>query len=192
MSESLELDSDLQALGGATAAVAERYVETIRQVASGASPEAAIPLLLLAVSDLTAAGARLGAIVDVVPAARFEPDDGPDPDVEPLRHSLVNLLDGVDEYHEVSDPLVSNDVTDGSLSNDLTDIAQALLVGLNHQRAGNLSEALWWWQFSYLSDWGERAASAGRVLLGLIAHLRLDVDPDVAGEAEFEALHADD
>ncbi|UFU03376.1 DUF5063 domain-containing protein [Ruania suaedae] len=192
MSDQLELDSDLQALGGATAAAAERYIETVRQVASGATPDAAIPLLLLATSDLTAAGARLGAIVDVVPASRFEPDDGPDPDVEPLRLSLVNLLEGIDDYHEVSDPLVSGEVSEGSLSNDLTDIAQALLVGLNHQRAGNLSEALWWWQFSYLSDWGERAAAATRVLLGLISHLRLDVDPDVAGEAKFEALHAAD
>ncbi|SEE90544.1 DUF5063 domain-containing protein [Ruania alba] len=192
MSEQLELDSDLRVLGTATAAVSERYLQTVREVASGATPEAAIPLLLLAVSDLTAAGARLGAIVDVVPAERFEPDDGPDPDMEPLRLSLANLLEGVDEYHEVSDPLVSTEVTVGSLSNDLADVAQALMVGLKHHRAGHASEALWWWQFSYLSDWGERAASATRVLLGLIAHLRLDVDPDVAGEAEFEALHSAD
>jgi len=187
-----ELDSDLTMLGATTAVVAERYLTTIREVASGTSPEAAIPLLLLAVSDLAAAGARLGAIVDVVPAERFEPDDGPDADVEPLRTSLANLLDGVDDYSEVADPLVSREVGSGALSNDLAGIAQALLVGLQHQRAGHASEALWWWQFSYLSSWGERAASAMRVLLTLIAHLRLDVDDDTASEAEFEALHQAD
>lgn len=184
-----DLDQDLTVLGVATAAVAERFLGTVREVAAGSSPDAAIPLLLLAVSDLAAAGARLGAIVDVVPAERFEPDDGPDADVEPLRTSLANVLDGVDEYTEVADPLVSAEVTSGSLSNDLADIAQAMLVGLQHHRAGHASEALWWWQFSYLSAWGERAASAMRVLLTLIAHLRLDVDDDTASEAEFEALH---
>jgi len=187
-----ELDSDLTLLGATTAVVAERYLATVREVASGASPEAAIPLLLLAVSDLAAAGARLGAIVDVVPAERFEPDDGPDADVDPLRTSLANLLDGIDEYSEIADPLVSREVGGGALSNDLAGIAQALLLGLQHHRAGHASEALWWWQFSYLSSWGERAASAMRVLLTLIAHLRLDVDDETASEAEFDALHQAD
>lgn len=186
-----ELDDDLRLLGATTAAEAERYLATVREVAAGASPEAAIPLLLLAVSDLAATGARLGAIVDVVPAERFAPDDAQDPAVEALRTSLENVLDGVDEYREVSDPLVSAEVGTSTLSNDLADVAQALLVGLAHHRAGHASEALWWWQFSYLASWGERAAAATRVLLSLIAHLRLDVDDEVAAAAEFDALHRD-
>lgn len=189
--DNTELDTDLLALGTAVAASAEHYLETTQKVASGDSPDAAIPLLLLAVSDLSAVGARLGAIVDVVPAHRFEPDDGPEFDVEPLRDSLMQVLDGVDEYYWVQDPVVGPAVSTESLSNDLTDVAQALAVGLRHHRAGNASEALWWWQFSYLSDWGESAASATRVLLSIIAHLRLDVDDDVAAEAEFDALHAE-
>ncbi|HIZ37960.1 MAG TPA: DUF5063 domain-containing protein [Candidatus Ruania gallistercoris] len=187
-----ELDQDLRVLGTALAAASEQYLETVRKVASGDTPDSAIPLLLLAASDLSAAGARLGAIVDVVPAERFEPDDGPEVDIEPLRVSLANVLEGIDEYHEVDDPLIGPQVSTESLSNDLADIAQALSVGLRHHRAGHASEALWWWQFSYLSDWGESAASATRVLLGLIAHLRLDVDDEVAAEAEFEALHSQD
>jgi len=186
-----ELDADLTVLAASTAHAAERYLSTVREVAAGSSPDAAIPLLLLAVSDLAAAGARLGAIVDVVPAERFEPDDGPDDDVEPLRTCLANVLDGIDEYSEVADPLVSAEVTTGALSNDLADVAQALLVGMQHHRAGHASEALWWWQFSYLSAWGERAASATRVLLSLIAHLRLDVDDETLADAEFDALHRD-
>ena len=37
-------------------------------------------------------------------------------------------------------------------------------------------------------DTDERAASAARVLQMILAHLRLDVDDDVAAEAEYEAL----
>lgn len=183
------LGDDLRALAVATAAEAERYLGTVTEVASGANPDAAIPLLLLAVSDLVAAGSRLGAIVDVVPEERFEPDDGPDPDAEPLRTGLANLLDGLDEYTQVVDPLVSASVTHGSVSGDLAVIAQALSQGLVHYRAGHVVEALWWWQFSYVSSWGDAAASALRVLLSILAHLRLDVDDEVAADAEFDALH---
>src|SRR5690625_1059077 len=183
------LDVDLLALSTATAATAEHFLTTTREVASGANLDVAIPLLLLAVSDLVTAGARLGAITDVVPAEQFEPDDGPDPDLEPLRLSLANVLDGLDAYSEVIDPVLSPRTGTARLSDDLTDIGTALAVGLQHHRAGRPDEALWWWQYSYLSSWGERAASAARVLLGVIAHLRLDVDDDVAAEAEFDALH---
>ena len=47
------------------------------------SPDIAIPVLLLALSQSLLAGARLGAITDIVPSERFEPDAGPDPDVDP-------------------------------------------------------------------------------------------------------------
>ncbi|ACQ78813.1 conserved hypothetical protein [Beutenbergia cavernae DSM 12333] len=184
-----ELDADLTDLAGATAGEVRRYLTTITEVAAGANPDAAIPLLLLAVSDLLAAGSRLGAIVDVVPAQRFEPDDGPDVDLEPLRRGLENLLEGIDEYTEVSDPLVTAEVAVVSLSGDLVTVAQAAVQGLQHFEAGHTSEALWWWQYSYLSSWGERAAAALRALLSVLGHLRLDVPDDVAAEAEFEALH---
>jgi len=49
---------------------------------------------------------------------------------------------------------------------------------------------LWWWQFSYLSVWGERASSVLRVVQVILAHLRLDVEDDVAAEAEYDALQA--
>lgn len=184
-----ELSDDLRALAESTAVEAEQYLGTVTEVASGAIPDAAIPLLLLAVSDLIAAGSRLGAIVDIVPDERFEPDDGPDPDAEPLRTGLANLLDGIDEYSQVADPLVNSSVQQGSVSGDLAAIAQALSQGLVHYRAGHVAEALWWWQFSYVSSWGDAAANALRAILSVLAHLRLDVDDDVAADAEFDALH---
>lgn len=182
--------TDLRALAGATAIEAERFLETVTQVAAGANPEAAISLLLLAISDVTAVGARLGAVVDVVPPQRFEPDDGAEPDTDALRLGLANVLEGVDEYREVPDPLVDSVSVISTISGDVADVALALLRGLQHHRAGNVVEALWWWQFSYLSAWGERAVSALRALLSLLAHLRLDVEADVAADAQFDALHA--
>jgi hypothetical protein len=181
-------DDGLQEIAEAVAAESRRYLTTVTEVAAGANPEAALPLLLLAVSDVLAAGARLGATTDVVPAERFEPDVGPDPDVEPLRAGLANAFEGVDEYVEVVDPLLGPTVEASTISGDLVAIAGALVQGLRHYEAGGVLEALWWWQFSYLSDWGERASSTLRTLQVMLAHLRLDVADDVATEAEYDAL----
>ena len=134
-------------------------------------------------------GARLGAMQDFVPQERYEPDSGPDPEVDPLRNGLANVLEGLDEYADLVDPVTSTEVTTGLLSVDLSSVAAALSHGLSHHRAGRVAEALWWWQFSYLSDWGDRAAMALRVLQGLLAHIRLDADDDLVAEAQFDALH---
>jgi hypothetical protein len=180
---------ELRRIGEETAADAEAFLDAVTEVATGSSSDIAIPVLLLALSQSLLAGARLGAITDVVPSERFEPDAGPDPDVDPVRASLANLFDGLDEYADVVDPLTNGEVVRGSLSDDLADVAADLAHGLRHYRAGRVDEALWWWQFSYLSTWGVRASSALRVLQSMIGHLRLDVDAETAADAEFDALH---
>ncbi len=169
---------------------ASTWLATVAEIASGAAPESAIPLLLLTTSQIQLVGARLGAINDVVLEDRFEDDTGPDTELDPLRAGLAQLLAGVDEYGDVADPVTSPEPTTGSLSNDLAIIAGALAHGLAHHEAGRATEALWWWQYSYLADWGDRAAMAVRVLQTLLAHLRLDADDDVVGEAQFDALHS--
>lgn len=181
--------SDLRALADDSAAEARTYLATVSGIASGANPAAALPLGLLALSQVLVMGARLGAIEDVVPEDRFEVDPGPDVELDPLRENLTNLLEGLDDYADVVDPVTEPELTTGSLSNDLTVVASALTHGLRHHEEGRILEALWWWQFSYLSDWGERAASALRVLQALLAHIRLDADADAVAEAEFDALH---
>lgn len=181
--------SDLRALAADSADEARTYLATVTDIASGVNPAAALPLGLLALSQVLVMGARLGAIEDVVPEDRFEVDPGPDVELDPLRESLTNVLDGLDEYADVVDPVTEPQLTTGSLANDLTVVASALAHGLRHYQEGRVLEALWWWQFSYLSDWGERAASALRVLQALLAHIRLDADPDAVAEAEFDALH---
>ena len=181
--------ADLRQVASQVARQARAFLTTTTEVAANANPDAAISLLLLAVSDVLSAGARLGAIVDVVPAERFEPDVGPDADLDPLRAALENVLDGIDDYSEVDDPVLGGEVVTSSVSGDLMLIAGSLAQGLRHYDTGQVIEALWWWQYSYLSNWGERGAAVLRVLLAVLAHLRLDVDEDVVSEAEFQALH---
>jgi hypothetical protein len=180
---------ELHQLAQETANEAQTFLDTVTEVAAGSAPDTAIPVLLLASSQILLAGARLGAITDVVPSERFEPDAGPDADIDPVRTGLANLLEGLDEYADIVDPLTSGELVEGRLSDDLADIAADLAHGLDHYRAGRIDEALWWFQFSYLSTWGVRATSALRVLQSMLGHLRLDVDADTVADAEFEALN---
>jgi hypothetical protein len=182
-------DPEWVELAAETAADVRTYLSTVTEIASGAAPDTAIPMLLLATSQLLLAGSRLGAIQDVVPEERFEADTGPDADLDPLRSNLANVFEGLDEYADVVDPVTTPELTRGSLSNDIAGIAVDLVHGLRHVEEGRPTEGLWWWQFSYLSSWGERAASTLRVLQLVIAHLRLDADEETVASAEFDALH---
>jgi hypothetical protein len=180
---------DLGGLADLTAAEASAFLTSVTEVASGSSPDTALPVLTLALSQVLVAGARLGAIQDVVPVERFEPDPGVDDDADPLRDGLANALAGIDDYIYIIDPVTSGERADGSISGDLADVALALSHGLKHYSAGRRLEALWWWQFSYLSEWGDRALASLRALHSILGHLRLDADEEAVGEAEFDALH---
>ena len=189
LGDELDVGDELSSLADESARDARAYLSSVNEVASGASPDTAIPILLLAVSQVLVAGARRGAITEVVPDERFEADPGPDVDVDPARQGLASLFAGLDEYVHVVDPLVSAEVARGSLSNDLAEVASALTHGLQHYQGERVSEALWWWQFSYLSSWGDSASRALRVLQAVLGHIRLDADADAVAEAEFDALH---
>ena len=165
------------------------FVDTVRDIASGDNAETAIPMGLLALSQVLVMGARLGAIEDIVPSDQFEADSGPNLELDPLLDGLRAQFDGLDDYTDLIDPVTSTEISAGALSADLTEIAACLLHGLQHHQAGRDSEALWWWQFSYLSQWGVRASMALRVLQTLLGHVRLDADDDVVAEAAFDALH---
>ena len=184
-----EVADELARLAAATAEEARAYLSTVTEVATGRMDSTALSVLLLAVSQALLSGARLGALADVVPARRFEPDAGPDPDVDPVRAGLANVMEGLDDYADVVDPLTNAELVRGSLSDDLASVAADLVHGLRHHERGDVSEALWWWQFSYLSSWGLRATAALRVLQSLLGHLRLDVDAETVSDAEFDALH---
>ncbi|MEU5210322.1 DUF5063 domain-containing protein [Streptomyces sp. NPDC020742] len=153
----------------------ESFIVAVTEVAKGDEPDSAVPFLLLEVSQLLLTGGRLGAHEDFVPDERYEPDTGPEPDADGLRERFAALLDPVDVYSEVFDPYVPrSEPVACRISDDLADIITDLRHGLAHYQAGRVSEALWWWQFSYLSNWGPTASAALRALQSLVAHVRLD------------------
>jgi len=157
----------------------ESFVVAVREIAAGEDPDYAISLLLLEVSQVLLAGGRLGAISDVVPEERFEPDAGFDPDVEGVRTSLANMLEPIDEHAALFDPYAADpELFTSRLSDDIADVMSDLLHGLQHYRAGHPTEALWWWQFSYLSNWGSTGSSALRALHSVVSHVRLDAEID--------------
>ncbi|MFG3254207.1 DUF5063 domain-containing protein [Streptomyces sp. NPDC048172] len=157
----------------------ESFIVSVAEVARGDDPDSAVPYLLLEVSQLLLAGGRLGAHEDIVPDERYEPDVGPEPDVDEMRMRLATLLEPVDVYSEVFDPYVPRTAPVACrISDDLADVVTDLRHGMAHYRAGRVTEALWWWQFSYLSNWGPTASAALRALQSLVAHVRLDTPLD--------------
>jgi hypothetical protein len=169
------LTPQLQALAGEVAAEFERFVTAVRTIARDADPGAAISLLLLEVSQVILTGARLGAQEDFTPRQEYQPDLGPEPDFDDLRLRLADLLGGVDTYSFVFDPYAP-EIIDSQLSDDLATITTDLDNGLRHYREGNVVEALWWWQFSYVSSWGNLAGAAVNALWSVVHHDRLDAD----------------
>lgn len=177
---SATLTGELEDLAQGIADQAESFLLVLREVARSDDPGRAVPLLLLEVSQLLLAGARLGVQTDFVPRERYEPDTGPDDDLDELRERLATLLADVDVFTEVFDPYTEPpEQISSRLSDDLADVAQSIAHGLRHHRAGRADEALWWWQFSYVSSWGAEASAALRALQSVVAHDRLDATGEV-------------
>jgi len=179
--ESAEIPSELEDFAQQIADQVESFLLSLEAIARGETTGGrAISLLLLEVSQVLLAGGRLGVQADFSPTDEYEPDAGPDPDLDKMRLRLAVLLEGVDAYTEVFDPYVDPpEMVSSLLSDDLSSIATSLAHGLRHHRAGRVSEALWWWQFSYVSTWGTEASAVLRALQSVVAHDRLD--------AEFES-----
>ncbi|TWH04237.1 uncharacterized protein DUF5063 [Nocardioides sp. J9] len=160
------------------------FLDGLRVVAAEATGGQAVSLLLLQIGQIALTGARLGVHRDFSPREEFQPDDGPDPDLDELRLQLAELLGDLDTYSYVFDPY-QPEVVEGLLSDDLTSVAADLAVGVRHYEAGDVEEALWWWQFSYVSSWGTLAGASMKALLSVVAHDRLDVDLASTGEIEL-------
>ena len=167
----------------------ESFCVAVREIAAAEDPDYAISLLLLEISQLLLAGGRLGAISDVVPEERFEPDAGFDPDLDGMRASLANLLEPIDEYTRAVRPVLrrARGASPAAVRRHHR-LVTDLLHGLQHYRAGRSLEALWWWQFSYLSNWGSTASSALRALHSVVSHVRLDAPIDEEIRVEDQLL----
>jgi len=180
-----ELDPELEEFAQQIADGVESFLVTLQAMSREDNPGTVVPLLLVEVSQILFAGARLGAQQDFTPSGEYQPDVGPDPDLDAMRLRLARLLDSVDTYTYNFDPYAP-DIVQGQLSDDLTAIATDLANGLRHFRAGDVAEALWWWQYSYVADWGNLASAALRALQSVVAHDRLDTD----FESETELIAA--
>ena len=174
-------DFDVEEFAQQIADQAESYLVALQAISREEAGSSAVPLLLLEVSQVLLAGARLGAQSDFGVEEEFQPDVGPDPDLDAMRERLAALLDGVDAYVYNFDPY-DPELVGAKLSDELTSIATALANGLRHFRAGNVAEALWWWQFSYVASWGNEASGALRALQSIVSHDRLDTD--IEGEQD--------
>jgi hypothetical protein len=189
--ETMPVDSELEDLAQSIADQAESFLLALREIAREGDRGTVVPLLLLEVSQLLFAGARLGVQIDFVPTEQFEPDAGPDPDLDLMRERFAELLEGVDDFTEVFDPYIDPpELISSRLSDDLADIAASVAHGLQHYRAGSIQEALWWWQFSYVASWGAEASASLRALQSVIAHDRLDAAE--IGEVEAARVAAAD
>jgi len=178
------LDAETLEFASQIADQVESFLIALRAIAQEADGGRAISLLLLEISQVLLAGARLGAQQDFTPIAEYQPDVGPEADLDEMRLRLADMLGPVDTYGLVFDPYVP-ELTESQLSDDLTSIATDLENGLRHYRLGNVTEALWWWQFSYVSSWGNLAGVALNALLSIVAHDRLDADHSVEEEEQI-------
>jgi hypothetical protein len=193
MNEPQKLDGETREFAQQIADQVESFLIALQAIAREGDVGRAISLLLLEISQVLLAGARLGAQRDFAPRAEYQPDVGPEPDIDEMRLRLAEMLDSIDTYGLVFDPYVP-ELVESQLSDDLTSIATDLENGLRHYRLGNVDEALWWWQFSYVSSWGNLAGAALNALLSVVAHDRLDAV--IEGEEEqvaaaIEMLEAD-
>ncbi len=189
-------DSELEDFAQQIADQVESFLLALQEIAKGKAGSAAISLLLLEISQVLLAGARLGVQSDFTPREEFQPDAGPDPDLDEMRLRLAKLLDGVDHYTISFDVYLDPpELVPSLLSDELTSIATALAHGLRHYRAGRVDEALWWWQFSYVSTWGNEASGVLRALQSIVAHDRLDselaADVDQVAAADQLLEHGD-
>jgi hypothetical protein len=175
MTANVKVEPGLEEFAGQIADQVESFLVALRAIAAEGDGARAVSLLLLEVSQVLLAGARLGAHQDFQPRTDYQPDVGPEVDVDELRMRLADMFGGADTYGFAFDPYVA-ELVESQLSDDLASIATDLENGLRHYRLGNLEEALWWWQFSYVASWGNSASATLRALQSIVAHDRLDAD----------------
>ena len=181
-------EAELEEFSQQIADAVEAFLVSLQAISQEASSGTAVPLLLLEVSQMLLAGARLGAQTDFTPIDEYQPDVGPDPDLDAMRLRLAAILDDVDTYSHNFEPY-DPETFPAQLSDDLTSIAADLANGMRHFRAGDVVEALWWWQFSYLASWGTNACGVLSALHSIVAHDRLDAD--LPSEADQIAAASD-
>src|SRR6476469_9164636 len=98
MTEIAGLDAETEDFAQQIADSVSSFLLALREIAREADGSRAISLLLLEISQVLLAGARLGVQQDFTPRAEYQPDVGPEADVDDLRMRLADMLGNVDTY----------------------------------------------------------------------------------------------
>ena len=104
------LDPELEEFAGQILEQVRSFLAAVHAIAVEADGGRAVSLLLLEMSSISLAGARLGAQVDFNPEGEYQPDVGPEPDLDGLRLRLADILGEVDTYSFVFDPYLPEGV----------------------------------------------------------------------------------
>lgn len=184
-----DVGESVLAMADELAADAASFVAAVESVAAGGNPSAAVSVLILALSGVLSAGAKLGAQEDVGTAGAESEDGiagaaalGEGHSTGALRAALAEQFGGVDQYWEAVDPYLGQEVAAALLSDDLADISGDLLQGLALYSEGRYADAMAWWQYSYLASWGPAASACLRAVQSLIAMVRLGAPMGSPGE----------
>ena len=150
---------DLEDFAPQIADQVESFLLALREIAAAEDPDDAISLLLLEVSQLLLAGGRLGAHrrLRARRAVRARRRARPRPRRAAARAGQ-RCSEPIDELHRGLRPLRRPAGARHRRGSPTTSpsIAATSLHGLRHYRGRPVGEALWWWQFSYVSTWGNR------------------------------------
>jgi hypothetical protein len=128
-------ETDEKVFGEQIADSVESFLLALRAIAREGNGAQAVSLLLLEISQVLLAGARMGAQHDFTPREEYQPDVGPEADIDDLRLRLAEMLEGVDAYTFVFDPYVP-EVVESRLSDDLASIAIDLAPATSTRRCG--------------------------------------------------------
>src|SRR4051794_38928724 len=79
------LEPELEDFAQQIADAFESFLVALQAMSREEEPGTVVPLLLVEVSQILFAGARLGAQRDFRPTGEYQPDVGPDPDLDAMR-----------------------------------------------------------------------------------------------------------
>src|SRR3546814_19064168 len=130
------VDPELEEFAQQIADQVESFLVALQAIAHDADGGRGISLLLLEVSQVLLAGARLGVQADFSTAEEFQPDAGPDPDLDEMRLRLARMLDGVDIYAEDFDTYGEPEIVTSMPSDDLTSLPTPLPHGPRPHQPG--------------------------------------------------------
>ena len=88
MTGQVQLDAETEDFAQQIADSVSSFLLALKAIAREADGGRAVSLLLLEISQVLLAGARLGAQRDFTPRAEYQPDVGPEPDLDQMRLRL--------------------------------------------------------------------------------------------------------